>query len=388
MKNYKEDLKKRLFIIFWFSIFCTSTAFSQGIIINHTCTKISQIPESAILTAKKNLRIAYGHTSHGSQLTDGMNGLIAFMNGKGYTHNLYAWNKGGTGGALDLHDYAMSGDVGYYPDWVNNTRRYLGNPDPVTGRGTGVNAGVNVIIWSWCGQVTSKHLTGKLFSEYIDPMVQLEMDYPGIRFVYMTGHLDHSQDAANKAANQSIRNFCSANQKVLYDFADIESYDPDGKFYQFAGDDCSYYVSATGGLLGNWATEWQNSHPVNVDWYNCSSAHSKPLNANQKAYAAWWLWARLAGWNQGTSATDMKGIDKEVSVFPNPSDGKFTVTMSTGKITAIMIYNALGTNVFSASGFRLFPRYEIDLSDFEKGFYFLKIDCGNSIQTKKILINQ
>ena len=47
----------------------------------------------------------------------------------------------------------------------------------------------------------------------------------------------------------------------------------------------------------NWATEWQNAHTQGTDWYNCSSAHSQPLNANQKAYAAWWLWARLAGWD-------------------------------------------------------------------------------------------
>jgi hypothetical protein len=33
-----------------------------------------------------------------------------------------------------------------------------------------------------------------------------------------------------------------------------------------------------------------------VDWYSCSSAHSEPLNANRKACAAWWLFARLAGW--------------------------------------------------------------------------------------------
>jgi hypothetical protein len=26
------------------------------------------------------------------------------------------------------------------------------------------------------------------------------------------------------------------------------------------------------------------------------AAHSQPLNGNLKAYSAWWLWARLAGW--------------------------------------------------------------------------------------------
>ena len=73
-----------------------------------------------------------------------------------------------------------------------------------------------------------------------------------------------------------------------------ESYDPDGNYYEFANDDCSYY-DANGNSLGNWATEWQNSHTEDVDWYQCSSAHSQSLNANRKAYAAWHLWARLAG---------------------------------------------------------------------------------------------
>ena len=154
-----------------------------------------------------------------------------------------------------------------------------------------------MIIWSWCGQVGDKYVAGALNSEYLAPMAQLEVDYPGVFFVYMTGHVDIWDDVDNKAANQAIRDFCTANDKILYDFADIERYDPDGSYYEFVHDNCNYYSSAGGTLLGNWATEWQDSHTENVDWYNCSSAHSEPLNANSKAYAAWWLWARLAGWN-------------------------------------------------------------------------------------------
>lgn len=276
-------------------------AFAGAIIIDHRCTDITRIPESAITRAKNLLHIAYGHTSHGSQLTDGMSGLVDFANGGGkglsLPEDIFAWNTGGTGGALDLHDSAMAGDVGYYPAWVDNTRTYLGDPDPVTGRGQ-THPACNVIIWSWCGQVDAKYSAGTLSSEYLVPMNQLETDYPGVMFVYMTGHVDHYDDADNKAANQMIRDYCGANGKVLYDFADIECYDPDGTFYEFPHDNCDYYASVDGALLGNWATEWQTSHVEDVDWYSCSSAHSKPLNANQKAYAAWWLWAelgRLAG---------------------------------------------------------------------------------------------
>ena len=201
---------------------------AQPIIIDHTCTDINQIPESAIDQAKINLHIAYGHTSHGSQLTTGMTGLVDFANNGGVGLSLptdiFAWNNGGAGGALDLHDYAMAGDAGYFPQWVNETKQYLDDPS---------HSDVNVIIWSWCGQVGAKYAAGTLDSEYLSPMSQLEAEYPGVRFVYMTGHVDHWDDANNKAANQMIRDYCTNNNKVLYDFADIESFDPAGTFYEF-----------------------------------------------------------------------------------------------------------------------------------------------------------
>jgi hypothetical protein len=133
----------------------------------------------------------------------------------------------------------------------------------------------------------------------------------------MTGHVDHSDDANNKAANQVIRDSCRANNKVLYDFAHIESYDPNGTCYPFLNDSCDYYASRTGALLGNWARQWQNGHPVDIDWYACDSAHSEALNANRKAYAAWWLFARLGGWSgpaHSGGAADLNG-DGTVNLF-------------------------------------------------------------------------
>ena len=272
-----------LFFMFYINLFAGER--TTPLVINHTCTDITKIPQSWIEAAKDNLHIAYGHTSHGSQVADGMTGLITFANNGGrgleLPENIFAWNNGGTNGALDLHDNALGGDVGYYPDWVNNTRKYLGEADE-SGRGKS-NPDVNVIMWSWCGQVSDKYAAGTLNSEYIEPMTQLESEYFAVTFIYMTGHMDYWDDANNKAANQVIRDYCMANNKVLFDFAEIECYDPDGNFYEYANDNCDYY-SESGRLLGNWATEWQNTHTEDEDWYNCNSAHSQPLNANQKAY--------------------------------------------------------------------------------------------------------
>ena len=62
--------------------------FADAVIIDHRHTDISLIPQTAIEQAKTDLHIAYGHTSHGSQLTTGMTGLVGFMNDLGYPGRL------------------------------------------------------------------------------------------------------------------------------------------------------------------------------------------------------------------------------------------------------------------------------------------------------------
>jgi len=266
-------------------IFFTTLSFAQ-IIIDHTCTEINGIPESEINKAKTDLHIAYGHTSHGSQLITGMNNLDAFMGG----NNLYIWHDGPQESYLDIDDYFTSGDLGHNGDtsWAARTRVYLDDP---------ANADVNVVIWSWCGGVSDNSHEG--IQTYLDKMDQLGNDYPNVEFIYMTGHSYINSDEQTKTNNQQIRDYCNSHNKVLFDFENIEYYDPDNIFFEFVTDNCDYFNSNENDRqkLGNWATEWQDSHTQDIDWYDCSCAHSVALNCNQKAYAAWWMWARLVGWD-------------------------------------------------------------------------------------------
>lgn len=353
-------------------VFCVAgfvaPALGGPIIIDHQHTDITALSSGQLARAKAVLHIAYGHTSHGSQLTDGMTGLIGFANGGGlglaYPNNFFAWNNGGTGGALDLHDYAMGGDVGYYPQWVNNTIAYLDNP---------ANADVNVIIWSWCGQMDDKFRSGTLSNEYLLPMASLETSYPDVVFVYMTGHTPSSPgetetvDTTTRQACQAIRDFCAANNRVLYDFNDIEHYNPDGIYFDFVDDYCDLLDGPGGSITGNWAQAWQDSHTENVDWYTCSSAHSQPLNANRKAYAAWALWCAIAAdldrddipdeWEEthgnaamfggGTNDCDNDGVTDlhEYIADTDPDD-----TGSVFRIAALFPTNSFGITFQSSTG--------------------------------------
>jgi hypothetical protein len=357
-------------------LFINYNLFSQAIIIDHSCAKLDPIPEIAIETAKQNLHIAYGHTSHGSQLTEGMSGLIGQTELIGYKGDIYDWNNGGSDGALDLHDYFGSGDLSHNGDttWAPYTRTYLNN-----------NPEVNVIIYSWCGGCSDNNYDG--IQTYLNKMTELETDYPNVMFVYMTGHRDIWANEVLTTNNQHIRDYCIANNKILFDFADIESYDPDGNFYEFVNDNCNYYSDESGSnLLGNWATEWQDTHTEGIHWYNCSAAHTEALNGNLKAYAAWWLWCRLAGW-EGTVNNQQVSIEKLIKVYPNPVKNQFIINYDYDQLlnADIKLYDLMGKIHYSNV---LNERSKIVYTDrLENGLYILEIFKGSKRITQKITIS-
>lgn len=264
---------------------------SKFIIIDHTSIKLDQIPLEWIQKAIANLHILYGHTSHGSQITTGLLGLSNFLG------EPYIYDNGVTAGALDLRDspFDRTIDLGQ-PDnkvWAAETRKYLEK-----------NTDINVVMWSWCGQLSNA--SKKNVDVYLNLMQELETEYPEVQFIYMTGHLDGTGENGTLAKNNEIiREFCASHNKVLFDFNDIERYNPDGLYFgdKYATDACDYDSDGDKKTDSNWAIEWQDSHVKSVDWYDCPAAHSQPVNANMKAYAAWWLLARLAGWD-GIAASE------------------------------------------------------------------------------------
>jgi hypothetical protein len=212
----------------------------------------------------------------------------------------YAYSNGGTNGTLDWRVFIQNfGGLGIassleydanlnvnYTAWERATRAYLAT-----------NPGVNVIMWAWCWGANSGLAN---MQQYISLMEGLERDFPSVKFVYMTGRTNgFPSEMPDYDDNKYIRDYCVAHNKILYDFYDIECYDPDGNYFGDKGcnDACDYDSNGDHVRDSNWAINWQNAHNNPELWYTCACEHSQPINGNMKAYAAWYLFARLAGWD-------------------------------------------------------------------------------------------
>ena len=255
-------------------------ARKSPLIINHNNIDIKKVPKKYVEAAKKKFKMAYGHTSHGSQIVSGMQALAK-------KNSLYKYSTSSSSDTAFLWDRIPSGDLGNpnQTEWAEKTRKLL--------KSKGKSR--NIIMWSWCGQLSRSSTD---VNKYLSQMSKLEKEFPKVTFVYMTGHLDGRGTRGHlHRNNEKIRKFCKKYNKVLFDFADIESYDPDGKTDYSklrARDNCTY---RKGRQNYNWATDWIKKNPRHSFALPSRAAHTHPLNAAMKGQAFWWMMARLAGWN-------------------------------------------------------------------------------------------
>lgn len=90
---------------------------------------------------------------------------------------------------------------------------------------------------------------------------------------------------------------------------------------------------------------------------------------------------------QAATAINENKEQEDISVFPNPSNGQFHLTINDlafMKDAEVAIYNVVGEKIYKAIITQSNPN--IELSHPVKGIYLLKIDNGEAVLTKKIVV--
>jgi hypothetical protein len=236
-------------------------------------------------------------------------------------------------------------------------------------------------------------------------MEKLENEYPNVTFVYMTGHLEGlGPDGSLYTANQKIRDYCKQNDKYLFDFADIEKYDPDGSqnyMNYFADDECDYDPDGKEPInrSQNWANNWLTANPDHVltkiseKCGHCS--HSVSINCVKKGIAAWYLWAQLAGWvpeDNGVTYSNIPVHEKkefDLNAHFEHNSNVLKISLHTDQSAPVSL------RVFSITGQQIYSRqlngitsgkneFQVPM-EVPKGIYIVRINNRNESDCIKIL---
>jgi len=265
----------------------TTSYWSGGLIIDHTCIDLDAIPSQYIDAAQNDVKIHYAHTSHGGQITTGLSRLEA--TNTTFDVSIASLLLPSDSGALCMYD-GNSPETYITPElyWQGETARAM------TQAVIDDNPAFTVSLWSWCTQVDYYDTAG--VQEYLDAMTALETANPGIIFIYMTGNAQaEGSDGYHRwQNNQMIRQYCLDNDKILFDFADLDAWSN--------GVQNTYSYNPGAGVV-----QVPSEHP---NFNGDEAAHTTYTSCEQKGRAFWWMVAMLAGWNAPTttaSATTSTG---------------------------------------------------------------------------------
>lgn len=355
--------KVLLYLIFHLSVFLGA---GQGLIIDHSSTNFEEIPLAFIDDIQDNIKWHYAHTSHGSQLLCGLeqiensNPIYEVEFSEGYP--AYLPN---VPGALCIYNgncgYPIEQTTYWKPEESGHCTEITLNSNPT----------LNVSAWAWCTELDS--YTQVQVQEYLDAMTAYELQFPNVTFIYFTGNAQ-----ANEASGYNrhlrcdqIREYCIANNKVLFDFEDLDCwYNGEHSTYLYNGEEIPIQHSAYGTTI------------------DCG--HVNYLSTIQKGKAVWMLMAKLRGYTGNlNNENNILNVQMGCNLYPNPANNSISVEIDNTEeeLVSFTIIDLNGEIIIRQEGQGIGPKLVkmIDIKELKKGLYIINIQSGQRILFDKFV---
>ena len=369
---FKRNSLLALALLLWGQVFAGDR--TEPLIIDHNCENLAQIPLEWIDNAQDSIKWHYAHTSHGGQITTGLQRIED--NDATYNIARGSSNLPTEADALCIFD-GQESDTYITPDeyWetksgMDKTRSVLTN-----------NPSLNVSQWSWCTQLNT--YSEAQVQAYLDSISTLEAEFPNVTFVYMTGNAQATGSGGYNRylRNEQIRQYCRDNNKVLYDFADLDAW--------------CYNESTQEWEQNTYEYNGQNIPVEHSEFNGNESGHTTYTSCEQKGRAAWWMVSRLAGWDEQTSVletenTIVSGFRLEQN-YPNPFNPQTAIAYRipvAGQVE-LNIYNVLGQKIRTLVNERQQKgKYQVifNAAGLPSGIYVAVLHSGSSRKSIKMML--
>ncbi len=215
-----------------------------------------------------------------------------------------------------------------------------------------------------------------------------------VNFIFMTGHANYNNNIGKgKPKDQAnlITEYCNAKGYYCLDYYSIDTHCMNDNYWLDSGDDGN---SALYGGTGKFYLDYQNRNTIGNGYYENKNApggsvtygahNTQHITANRKAYAMWYILARLAGWDGKEIPID-KEQDSNSEFFYFDSEDNIIILLDEDLVNNAFyrLYNLTGIMVMQKS----IDSTIISLSGIENGIYIFAIHYGNRKIVKKILVS-
>lgn len=355
----------KLVIYFFLITLSFLSSLSNPIIIDHSgIKKFDDIPEAKLSELAK-LKVMFRHASVGTTIDNALDCLQGTRNNPAEckTYPQYKYDRRN----FKCQPRGNSGWYGKVDDFLSEVENQLNDFD--------------IFSFKYCyldGLDGLQEPCGKDFKtvqkawDYLrDRMEFIEKKHPDKTFVWWTIPLTQVGQLCTDTLNNYIRQYVKSNNKVLFDIADIQCHDEQENYVlNTRGWEIAYKP-----FCGEQQPGAQACHPnwtgsiriAKAFWYLIYSISDRPLDIEHCNDKQNYISLDL------TSDNILRIHHEQLKI----------------QISEILIYNTLGDiiNKFSYNNLiNNVGQFEIDLSSFQSGIYFVRINSRNSVYLKKFVL--